>query len=209
LRKRIEGRTGSLGRTFDRICELLTERGYLAGDETTPAGRQLARIWSESDLLAAECLRDGVWDGLDAAELAAVVSTLVYEARRNEVFVDRMPTPAVRDALAATARIWADLRDAELAHQLPPSREPELGFVWAIYRWCRHERLDRVLAGTVERGSELPAGDFVRWCKQVLDLLEQLAAAPGAGGGEPPVGTTARAAAAAVRHGVVAQSMQV
>src|SRR3954470_12020890 len=56
LRRRIEGRTGSLGRMFDRICRLLDERGYLAGDEATPAGRQLARIWSEADLVAAVCL---------------------------------------------------------------------------------------------------------------------------------------------------------
>ena len=84
LRRRIEGRTGSLGRRFDRICQLLDRRGYLAADETTPAGRQLARIWSESDLVIAECLRAGAWDALDAAELAAVVSVLVYEPRRDE-----------------------------------------------------------------------------------------------------------------------------
>ncbi|MDT4900135.1 MAG: ATP-dependent helicase HelY [Pseudonocardiales bacterium] len=208
LRKRIEGRTGSLGRTFDRICHLLEDRGYLAGEEATPAGRQLARIWSEADLLAAECLRDGAWDGLEPAELAAVVSTLVYEARREELLVDKMPTTAVRDALATTSRIWADLSDDETARQLPPSREPQLGFVWAIYRWARQERLDRVLAATAERGSELSAGDFIRWCKQVLDLLEQLAVAPGAGGGRPRVAAAARAAAGAIRHGVVAQSMQ-
>jgi ATP-dependent RNA helicase HelY len=65
-----------------------------------------------------------------------------------------------------------------------------------------------VLAATAERGSELSAGDFIRWCKQVLDLLEQLAVAPGAGGGRPRVAAAARAAAGAIRHGVVAQSMQ-
>ena len=36
LRARIEGRTGSLGRTFDRICAMLDRRGYLVADETTP-----------------------------------------------------------------------------------------------------------------------------------------------------------------------------
>ena len=92
LVRRVEGRTDSLGRTFDQICELLDQRGYLAGDEATPAGRRLARIWSESDLVVAECLRDGVWDALDPAELAAVVSTLVYEARRDEPAADRMPS---------------------------------------------------------------------------------------------------------------------
>ena len=208
LRRRIEGRTGSLGRTFDRICELLDERGYLDGDETTPAGRQLARIWSETDLLAAECLRAGVWNDLDPAELAAVVSSLVYEARRDEMLVDTMPTPAVRDALAGTERIWADLADTEEQRQLPVSREPQLGFVWAVYRWARQERLDRVLGVAAERGTELSAGDFIRWCKQVLDLLEQLASAPGPRGGASTIAATARSAASALRHGVVAQSMQ-
>ncbi len=208
LRRRIEGRTGSLGRTFDRICALLDDRGYLAADETTPAGRRLARIWSDADLLAAECLRDGAWDALNAAELAAVVSTLVYEPRRDETMVDKMPSAAVRDALATTVRIWADLSEDEAERGLPRSREPQLGFVWAVYRWARHERLDRVLAAASNRGNELSAGDFIRWCKQVLDLLDQLSTAPGPGGRPPPVAATARAAAAAVRRGVVAQSMQ-
>ena len=204
LRRRIEGRTGSLGRTFDRICVLLDHRGYLSGDHTTPAGRQLARIWSESDLVVAECLRSGAWDGLDAAELCGVVSTLIYEPRRDEVFAEAMPTPAVRDALAATVRVWSALADDETEHGLPTSREPQLGFVWAAFRWARQERLDRVLTAAADRGNEMSAGDFIRWCKQLLDLLDQIASA-GAG---TPIAAVARTAVTAVRRGVVAQSMQ-
>jgi ATP-dependent RNA helicase HelY len=207
LHRRIEGRTNSLGRLFDRICELLDERGYLAGDETTPAGRQVARIWSESDLLVAECLRSGDWDGLDAAELAAVVSTLVYEARRDEQLADRMPTAPVRTALASTTRIWAELADHESERGLPQTREPQLGFVWATYRWTQRDSLDRVLTSAADVGVELSAGDFVRWCKQLLDLLEQIAAAPSPTGEPAPVAATARAAARIIRRGVVAQGM--
>ena len=207
LHRRIEGRTNSLGRTFDRICELLDERGYLAGDETTPAGRQLARIWSESDLLVAECLRSGEWDSLDPAELAAVVSTLVYEARRDEQLSDRMPTAAVRTALASTTRIWAELTEHEAERGLPQTREPQLGFVWAAYRWTQRDNLDRVLTSAAEVGLELSAGDFVRWCKQLLDLLEQIASAPSPTGEAAPVAAAARAAARNIRRGVVAQGM--
>jgi ATP-dependent RNA helicase HelY len=119
-----------------------------------------------------------------------------------------MPSPAVREALATTVRIWAQLAEDEAELGLPQSREPELGFVWAIYRWARGERLDTVLTAAAETGAELSAGDFIRWCKQVLDLLEQLAAAPAAGGGRPAIAGPARAAAQAIRRGVVAQSMQ-
>ena len=207
LVRRVEGRTDSLGRTFDQICELLDQRGYLAGDEATPAGRRLARIWSESDLVVTECLRDGVWDALDPAELAAVVSTLVYEARRDEPAVDRMPSPAVRDALADTLRVWGDVTEDEAELGLPASREPEPGFIWPVYRWARHDSLGRALGGSGDAiSAELSAGDFVRWCKQVLDLLDQIATAPSEA--DAPVPERARAASRALRRGVVAQGMQ-
>ena len=59
--------------------------GYLTGPVDTPkvtdAGKQLSRIYGESDLLAMQCLRTGLWDALSAAELAAACSALVYESR--------------------------------------------------------------------------------------------------------------------------------
>jgi ATP-dependent RNA helicase HelY len=208
LRRRIEGRTGSLGRRFDRLCLLLERRGFLAGNETTPAGRRLARIWSESDLAITESLRAGLWDNLDAAELAAVVSALVYEPRREESGAVRMPTHAIGQALAGTIRVWSQIAADEEELGLPPGREPAPGLVASIYRWASGERLDRALDAAAESGTELSAGDFVRWCKQVLDLLEQLAVVQGVDGDVPPVAPVARQAAAAVRRGVVAQSME-
>jgi ATP-dependent RNA helicase HelY len=133
---------------------------------------------------------------------------MVYEPRRDEPVIDRLPTDAIGTALALTNRIWGDLADDEQAQGLPRSREPQFGFVWAVFRWARQDRLDKVLTTAAQHGTELSAGDFIRWCKQVLDLLDQIASAPGAGGAPTPVAATARAAMAAVRRGVVAQSMQ-
>jgi ATP-dependent RNA helicase HelY len=169
----------------------------------TPAGRQLARIWSESDLLVAECLRAGVWEPLTAPELAAAVSALLYESRRDDGNPARLPDGPVRDALAATVRLWAELESDEHAHLLELTREPDLGFAWPAYRWARGESLDQVLSAAQAAGTELSAGDFVRWSKQLLDLLEQVAAVAEPG---RRLARTAREAAAAVRRGVVAHS---
>jgi ATP-dependent RNA helicase HelY len=190
-----------LARSFDRIRALLAERGYLDGEQVTPAGSRLARVWGESDLLAAECLRHGVWDGLAPAELAAVVSGLVYESRRENGPVARVPAGPVSEALAGTVRIWVGLEADERRHRVERTREPDAGFAWPMHRWARGESLSAVLTAAEENGSELTAGDFVRWCRQVLDLLEQIVGVAGRGS---PVGTAAAEAVTAIRRGVVA-----
>ncbi|MGI9093888.1 MAG: DEAD/DEAH box helicase [Mycobacteriales bacterium] len=200
LRTRIESRTHSLARTFDRVCAVLGERGYLAGDSVTPDGERLARIWSECDLLVAECLRARAWDGLDAASLAAVVASLVYEPRRDTDGSARVPG-AIAAALAATLALHADVVATEREHRLDRSRDPDLGFCWPAYRWARGESLDHALGAVDVVGEELSAGDFVRWCKQLIDLLDQIADVA-----DGSVAATARQAVDAICRGVVAAS---
>jgi ATP-dependent RNA helicase HelY len=218
LQHRMAERTGSLTRQFDRTCDVLEELGYLvpeaaplvpADTEVVPAlddvpvvtaeGRRLARIWSEGDLVVAECLREGVWRGLTPAELAAVTSTLVFEARRDMPGQPAVPAGKVATAIGEMRRIRARLADVEVDHEVPTSRELDLGFAWAAYRWADGQSLDRVLAGAEQAGTELSGGDFVRWTRQLIDLLDQLAKVA-----EEPVAATARKAVERVRRGVVA-----
>src|SRR4051812_17220899 len=84
LRRRIEQRTNTIARQFDRVCEVLEALEYLDGDTVTTRGRALMRIYNEMDLVTAESLRTGLWDGLDASQLAAVLSALVFESRRPD-----------------------------------------------------------------------------------------------------------------------------
>lgn len=200
LRQQVSATTHSLARTFDRIRALLAERGYLEGERLTEHGRMLARLWSESDLLIAECLRHGLWEDLEAAELAAVLSALVYESR-GEGTRSRVPAGRVAEALAETVRLWAELDADERRHRLERTREPDLGFVWAVYRWARGESLSAVLAAAQDNGVELSAGDFVRWCRQVVDVLDQVRGVVGEGSN---LGAAAAAAVSALRRGVVA-----
>jgi ATP-dependent RNA helicase HelY len=209
IRQKVAAATNSLARTFDRIVVLLSERGFIAESEGSPRvtddGRLLARIYSESDLLVAECLRSRTWEGLDAAELAAVLSSVLYESRGDAPGgsggIDA-PTGKVRRALNQTRRLWTQLRADEQRHRISGSREPEEGFVPAIYTWATTGDLTRALAASdaTGSGSPLSAGDFVRWCRQVLDLLDQVRnAAP-----TPAMRATAKRAIADVRRGVVA-----
>ena len=132
----------------------------------------LARTFHESDLLVAEIVRSGSSTGLGAADLAALVSTLVYEHRSS----DAPPAPwfssdDVRAALATPRR-----------HQRGPPRPPSVPSGWrSIDRQIRRSLRSRT-PGWRGRGSpkwsaddEMTGGDFVRTIKQLIDLLRQLA----------------------------------
>jgi ATP-dependent RNA helicase HelY len=137
---------------------------------------------------------------LQPAELAAVVSALVYEARGDDT-APRVPSGPVSDALVATVRLWGELEADERRHRLEGTRAPDLGFAWPVYRWARGESLSAVLSAAQGNGAELSAGDFVRWCRQVVDLLDQV---HGVAGDGSTVGVTAATAVRALRRGVVA-----
>ena len=198
LRRRIEKRTNTIARQFDRVCEVLTALDYLDGDTVTARGGHLRRIYSDVDLLAAESLRQGLWDDLDPSGLAAVLSILVFEARRpDDASSPRIPGGAVKVAIGQMVRLWGELRRLEGDHHLDFLRQPDPGFAWAAYRWAEGDELDSVLTDV-----DLAAGDFVRWMKQLLDLTGQIADAAG----DSPLRETAREAVRRLRRGVVAYS---
>jgi ATP-dependent RNA helicase HelY len=198
LRRRIEQRTNTVARQFDRVCEVLTALEYLDGDTVTPRGSPLRRLYSDMDLLAAESLRLGLWDGLDPSELASVLSILVFEARRpDDASSPRLPGDPVREVIGRMVRLWGELESLERDHRLDFLRQPDIGFAWAAYRWAEGDDLDDVLTVT-----DLAAGDFVRWMKQLLDLTGQVADAAGSS----ELRETARAAVRRLKRGVVAYS---
>ncbi len=208
LRRQIDTRTGTVARVFDRVVEVLTALEYVrvAQGRTvlTDAGRVMRRIYGERDLLVAEALRQNLWSGLDAPSLAALASCLVYEPRGDaarqggQASARGLPRGAFREALEATTALWSRLDDLEQDHRLPGSEPPATGLALAMHSWARGVALDRVLGE-----ADLAAGDFVRWTKQVIDLLDQLSTVAG---GAAELARTARAARDALHRGIVSYS---
>jgi ATP-dependent RNA helicase HelY len=200
----IQGRTNTIAKTFDRVCDVLVHYGHLAQDAAasvviTDAGQKLRRIYGEKDLLIALSLEHGAFSDLDPAELAALVSVLVYQAKREEQGArPRMPSVSLEGAVEVVVRQWSGLTDIEEEYRLPVTAEPDPGLVWPVYKWARGKSLQAALNGT-----DLAAGDFVRWAKQVIDLLDQLATVREL---DPEMRRLCVASIGLVRRGVVAYS---
>jgi ATP-dependent RNA helicase HelY len=199
--RRVRGRSESLARQFDRVLRILEAWGYVDGWQLTEAGEQLARLYTETDLLLAESMREGLLDGLSAPELAAVVSCFTYERRGPEhqqtMPPARWPSKTVAKRARAIERVADDLRANEDDAGLPETRVPDPGFTPYVHDWAAGDSLADVLDD-----DEMTGGDFVRHVKQCIDLLRQV----GEVASDPVTRTKAREAADACHRGVVAAS---
>jgi ATP-dependent RNA helicase HelY len=90
-------------------------------------------------------------------------------------------------------RLWRQIRRAEDAHEVQLCRELEPGFAATVHAWAEGAALESVL-----RETDMAPGDFVRNCKQLIDLLRQIQDIS-----EPAVASGVRAAREAVARGVV------
>ncbi len=196
----IEGRTNQVAKTFDKICDMLSDLNYIQigdGDyEVLEVGKTLSRIYGERDLLVSECLRSGVWDKLDASSLAAMAAALVYEARRDEEWEPRLPKGTFAEVMQSTNDIWYDLEELARSHKLGQTAPLDLSLTLPIFRWANGAKLDSVLDS-----ADLLAGDFIRWTKQIIDILDQIAQVA-----NPELSATAKAATDKVKRGIVAYS---
>ena len=208
VQERASSRTNTIANHFDKICLVLTSLGYLGdagvdadidtfGDTVTDAGRMLGRIYAELDLVAAECIRAGVFADLSAPQLAAVLAALVFESRRSDEGFrrPRMPDAETEHVLTQVRRIHREVSLVERDARLPRGPEPDIGFSSAAFAWAAGRPLADVLAD-----GQLTAGDFVRWVRQVLDFAGQVADAAGPG----PLRSVAREVVSSMRRGVVA-----
>jgi ATP-dependent RNA helicase HelY len=89
---------------------------------------------------------------------------------------------------------WRRVRRVEESHHVELSRELDVGFATPVFHWAEGKPLEDVLAET-----EMAPGDFVRNCKQLIDLLRQIEDVA-----EPPTAELVRSARQSVLRGVVA-----
>jgi superfamily II RNA helicase len=172
--------------------KVLEELGYAEGWKLNKQGQLLRSIYHECDLLIAESITSGVFEDLEPAQLAGLLSCFVFESKRStraphagknvttkkKSINDRLGSERranITDRLHEIQTNNALIREVEERYKVPHTKEPDGKFATTITAWARGSSLSVVLdLADAEIGQTSP-GDFVRNAKQVADLCEQLA----------------------------------
>ncbi len=167
LQRRLKRSDEGLVRTFRSILDLLGDWGYVKGWSLTDKGRQLRFVYNELDLVLTEAVSRGLFDDLNGPQLAALTSLFTFEARRSDAG-QLDPPREILERVGAIEELAADVTQAERRAGLPETRLPEAGFSAIAYAWASGHDLEDLF------DDDLAAGDFVRNCRQLIDVMRQL-----------------------------------
>jgi ATP-dependent RNA helicase HelY len=193
----------SLSNKCDEVLNLLNEINYIEiqGDRVQLKKQALIlkEIHSDQDLLTAETINKNLLNDLTVEELPAVLSSFIYQPRRDEYEIPGNMNSKLRERAKEISTLANDLINLETKYKLEYVRLPHFGVAEQIRRWAQGESLQKIL-----KNSDLAPGDFVRVAKQVTDLLRQIAKLK-----IEPISGIARIAVNKINRGVVAYEPKV
>lgn len=195
MASRVTARAGSLAKQFAAVSAVLGDLGYLTGSAphyaVSERGRVLARVYAVEDLWIAHALTTGIWQQYTAQELATAVCAIVCNSRnaRGARLNDQ-----VADLLLENSVVGNELGAVMDQHRVPHDYELDAVVAGAMWDWAGGASIAELVTQR-----DVSAGDFVRWAKQTIDVLDQIATLERS----QNLAGTARQAISAVRRDVV------
>jgi superfamily II RNA helicase len=134
----------------------------------TRKARGLREIVAAPGIVLSEMYEQGLFDRLDAAELAEAVSWFASDAtrkRQNDYWLPRGLNRLRREAAGIFARI-ANIEDEE---GIELAQGPSSWFFGVALAWCRGDPIEEITSNI-----DLGEGDIVSVLNKTVDLLDQL-----------------------------------
>jgi ATP-dependent RNA helicase HelY len=177
-REALDAYRGAYWQEFLRVVEVLEQFGAVQGLRLEHAGRLIAGLRHDNELIVAEMIERGVLADLTLAEAAAACSALVEEARSGDPLIARTflrKRPKLRRKLQQLEAIAGAVHEAQRARYLRMPVAVHAGFMPAVFRWASG---DDDWGRVVEESFAGHEGDLIRALRRLIDLLRQLAEAP-------------------------------
>ncbi len=153
---------------FLKLKDILTEYGYIEEDYPTEKGVMTAAFRAENELYLAELLFNGVFDGLNLSELAAVVCAITTEEdrifSRSKMRLSKNVKNAVFKARDVLKKIHQSQKDRglDIFMNWNPKFSPYIEF------WINGGEWNDMFVD-----EEFSEGDVVRAFKRTIDVLRQ------------------------------------
>jgi superfamily II RNA helicase len=146
---------------------VLTKRGYLNDEGLTAKGRLAAKL-NAYEIPIAELFWSGIFEDLDPAETAVLVSGIIFESRRGDLH-ERFDSALLGKVRNQAVKRLREFNKAEETFGLEGSlREPDFGLAAATQAWAQGARFE-----DLRNFTSAQEGDLVRNFRMIVQVLRQ------------------------------------
>lgn len=159
---------------FLNLTALLKDVAFLTDqDKPTPSGVLASKIRAENEVYLATAILDGYFDNLEPEALAAVVSAVVNDSNRENVFSQLRYSREVRKTLDRLGRLMHRLDQLQKSHSVQVPMHLNSSASALVEAWARGTSWQGLMALT-----SMDAGDLVRNIRRTADVLRQMSKIP-------------------------------
>jgi superfamily II RNA helicase len=149
--------------------KLLKEMNYITNDQLSYKGKFASSIYGH-ELLLTELFSSGMLEDLNSIELNIVLSSLVFEPRKNQHHIKLSEKIfKIQEALNPTVE---NILKTEKKYKIRPlSKKPFFNLSGAIEKWSNNATLPVICSYT-----DADPGEIIRYFRMVIQILRQLRA---------------------------------
>ncbi|XP_076299496.1 superkiller complex helicase subunit twister isoform X1 [Lasioglossum baleicum] len=166
LQLRLSDEELSLYPEYTNAVALLKELGYIDNDERVALKGRVALQMGSNELLITELILKNVLTVLQPAEIAALLSTLIFHQRTN---VELNVPPTLKKGCEEIKQIYTQLEALELHYQLATLQPLNFGLVEVVYDWAQSKSFAEIMEKT-----DVQEGIIVRCIQQLNETLRDV-----------------------------------
>ncbi|XP_078035689.1 superkiller complex helicase subunit twister [Augochlora pura] len=166
LQLRLSDEGLSLYPEYTNAVALLKKLGYLDNDERVALKGRVALQMGSNELLITELILKNVLTVLEPAEIAALLSTVVFQQRTN---VEPNLPPTLKKGCDELKQIYSQLETLEQVYQLATLQPLNFGLVEVVYDWAQSKSFAEIMEKT-----DVQEGIIVRCIQQLNETLRDV-----------------------------------
>ncbi|XP_034941079.1 helicase SKI2W [Chelonus insularis] len=146
--------------------EVLKRLKYIDTDERITLKGRVALDMGTHELLITELVYRNILTNLQPAEIAAVLSALVFQHKTDVVDIK---LPVLKEICKVITEVRDEIEALELQYNLEPVEPLNFGLVEVVYEWARAETFAKIMELT-----DVQEGIIVRCIQQLNDTLKDV-----------------------------------
>lgn len=174
LDKRVKRETTYYWRTFEALVDILRKQEFIFGNRPTELGRTAAGIRGQNELFLTEMAMSGIFETLEPAELAPILTALVGDDSRAKDNMRVRVSPQVEMALIEVQKLQRKILRLQKDHDVEIPITIGVSLCGLTEMWAQGATWE-----TIRRSTPYDEGDVVRSMRRTLDLARQYVRANG------------------------------